>query len=166
MVEISISRSHPFDLVRVPTLLISSAVPPSDRLTCFIVFPNRQRKFSRTTLVSHFIQMAIRILKSGVTGIITIAERSGRIGYLLSKMVSASADKKFEEDIAFADPSVFEILNFRCRNWLEGFAYRIKLGPGVFLLAILVSLLIAIVTVGYKSVKAALVNPVRALRSE
>jgi putative ABC transport system permease protein len=51
-------------------------------------------------------------------------------------------------------------------NWLEGFAYRIQMGVGVFLLAGLTALLISWITVSYQSIKAAVVNPVKSLRSE
>jgi len=51
-------------------------------------------------------------------------------------------------------------------NWLKGFAYRIELGIGVFLLAGLTSLLISWITVSYQSIKAAIVNPVVSLRSD
>jgi ABC-type antimicrobial peptide transport system permease subunit len=51
-------------------------------------------------------------------------------------------------------------------NWLETFVYRIHPGAGVFILAIVISLGIAILTVGYRSLKAAKVNPVKSLRSE
>jgi putative ABC transport system permease protein len=44
--------------------------------------------------------------------------------------------------------------------------YKITLGPGIFILAIVVSVIIAWLTVGYKAVRAALVNPVKSLRSE
>ena len=51
-------------------------------------------------------------------------------------------------------------------NWLQAFAYRISLGANAFLLAGLISLGIAWLTVSYQSIKAALVNPVKSLRSE
>lgn len=51
-------------------------------------------------------------------------------------------------------------------NWLENFEYRVELGPVFFLAALLITLMIAIVTVGYKSLKAASANPVDSLRSE
>jgi putative ABC transport system permease protein len=51
-------------------------------------------------------------------------------------------------------------------RWLEDFAYRIELGPAVFLLAGLAAVLIALATVSYQSVKAAMMNPVKSLRTE
>ncbi|WP_177192181.1 hypothetical protein [Chitinophaga arvensicola] len=51
-------------------------------------------------------------------------------------------------------------------RWLGTFTYRIHLGAGIFLLALGVSLVIALLTVGYKSIQAALRNPVKSLRSE
>jgi ABC-type antimicrobial peptide transport system permease subunit len=51
-------------------------------------------------------------------------------------------------------------------RWLEDFSYRITIGHGIFLLAFSASLLIAWLTVGYKSIRAALANPVSSLRSE
>jgi len=51
-------------------------------------------------------------------------------------------------------------------EWLKGFEYKIELGFMVFLLAGVVSFLIAWLTIGFESVKAALGNPVKALRSE
>jgi len=51
-------------------------------------------------------------------------------------------------------------------QWLEGFAYRIEIGLGVFLVAGLMALLISWITVSYQSIKAAIVNPIKSLRSE
>jgi putative ABC transport system permease protein len=51
-------------------------------------------------------------------------------------------------------------------NWLQSFAYRIHIGIWIFLLAILASVIIAWITVGYKAIQAAIANPVKSLRSE
>ena len=51
-------------------------------------------------------------------------------------------------------------------NWLQAYAYRISIGWGVFAITGIVSILIALVTVSFQSVKAALASPVKALRSE
>lgn len=52
------------------------------------------------------------------------------------------------------------------QHWLDGFAYRIELGLGVFGLTGALVLLIALVTVSYQAVKAALADPVKSLRYE
>lgn len=51
-------------------------------------------------------------------------------------------------------------------QWLSDFHYHIRIGVGVFALAIIFSIVIAWITVGYKAVKAALVNPVKSLKTE
>ena len=55
---------------------------------------------------------------------------------------------------------------FAMQAWLETFVYRIELSVAYFVLALLASVGIAWLTVGYKSVRAALANPVDALRNE
>lgn len=51
-------------------------------------------------------------------------------------------------------------------EWLANFAYQIKIGPTPFLLAIVLSLLVAGITVSGRAIKAALMNPVKSLRNE
>lgn len=51
-------------------------------------------------------------------------------------------------------------------QWLEGFAYRMEIQPWIFVLAGVVALSIAVFTISFQSVKAALMNPVTSLRSE
>lgn len=51
-------------------------------------------------------------------------------------------------------------------RWLQDFAYRIPISPWIFLLAMAGSFAIAAVTVGYRSIRSALANPVKSLRTE
>ena len=51
-------------------------------------------------------------------------------------------------------------------QWLSGFAFRIEIGPGIFVLAGASALLIAWLTVSWQSARAATANPVKSLRSE
>ena len=51
-------------------------------------------------------------------------------------------------------------------KWLEDFTYRINIPWWVFLLAAFLAVLISVLTVSYQSIKAAIVNPVKSLRSE
>jgi putative ABC transport system permease protein len=51
-------------------------------------------------------------------------------------------------------------------RWLAGFAYRVPVGGGIFALTGLLTLGIVLLTVGYRSLRAALADPVKSLRSE
>jgi ABC-type antimicrobial peptide transport system permease subunit len=51
-------------------------------------------------------------------------------------------------------------------NWLQNFVFGIKMNWGVFAIAIIFSIVVAWLAVGYKSIKAAMANPVKSLRSE
>ncbi|MFT4154454.1 ABC transporter permease [Parafilimonas sp.] len=51
-------------------------------------------------------------------------------------------------------------------KWLNGFAYRIEVSWIVFFIATALSLLVAWITIGYESIKAASANPVKSLRTE
>ena len=51
-------------------------------------------------------------------------------------------------------------------RWLQGFAYRVPITWWMFVLAGTVTIIIALLTVGYQTVRAARVNPVSSLRSE
>ncbi len=52
------------------------------------------------------------------------------------------------------------------QKWLADFAYKIELGAGIFILALAGTILIAALTVGYRTLRAALANPVDSLKSE
>ncbi|NOT75655.1 MAG: FtsX-like permease family protein [Cyclobacteriaceae bacterium] len=61
-----------------------------------------------------------------------------------------------------ASPFAWYIMN----QWLDGFAYKIDMGPKIFISGVVITMVIAIATVGYRSLKAAIVNPADSLRSE
>jgi len=51
-------------------------------------------------------------------------------------------------------------------NWLKDFAYRIHIGFWVFVVAALLALIIAMVTISFQAIRAAIANPVKSLRTE
>jgi putative ABC transport system permease protein len=51
-------------------------------------------------------------------------------------------------------------------RWLQGFAYRMSLGPGPFVAAGLAALAVAWLAVAFQSIRAALANPTESLRYE
>lgn len=55
---------------------------------------------------------------------------------------------------------------FAMNKWLEDFSYRIEIGWWVFVLAAFLAIAISILTVSYQSIKAAIVNPIKSLRTE
>jgi putative ABC transport system permease protein len=55
---------------------------------------------------------------------------------------------------------------FVMHGWLQDFAYRINIGWWVFILAAILAMMIAGITVSFQAIKAAVVNPVNSLRAE
>jgi ABC-type antimicrobial peptide transport system permease subunit len=51
-------------------------------------------------------------------------------------------------------------------EWMQNFEYKVGLEWWVFVMAGVVAILIALLTVSFQSIKAALMNPVKSLRSE
>jgi hypothetical protein len=63
---------------------------------------------------------------------------------------------------ALAVPVAWWVMN----AWLQDYAYRISLGAGIFAVSLLTTFAVAVLTVGVQSVRAALANPARSLKSE
>ncbi|MEP7319354.1 MAG: FtsX-like permease family protein, partial [Panacibacter sp.] len=51
-------------------------------------------------------------------------------------------------------------------KWLEDFAYRITIGPAVFIIAAVIAIIIALAAVSFQAIKTAMANPVKSLRTE
>jgi putative ABC transport system permease protein len=64
--------------------------------------------------------------------------------------------------IVIATPVAWYLMN----AWLQDFAYKINLGWGVFAIAGLIAIAIALFTISFQSIKAAVANPVKSLRTE
>ncbi len=88
----------------------------------------------------------------------TLGATVGNIVYLFSK--------EFTLLILIAFPISGAAGWYFMHKWLQDFTYRIDIGPGIFVLAILMSIAIAWLTVGYKAIRAALANPGESLKSE
>jgi predicted permease len=73
---------------------------------------------------------------------------------------------KFTRLIVIAMVIAIPVSGWAINSWLKGFAYRINISWIIFLMACGTALLIALLTVSYESVKAAIANPVKSLRSE
>ena len=124
-------------------------------------------------LLSAFSFLAIFIACLGLFGLaaFTTRQRTKEVG--IHKVMGASVtrivfmlSKDFLKLVAIAVPVAWVLAYWTMSNWLQNFAYRVDIGPGWFLLAAFLALVIALVTVSVKAISTALVNPVESLRSE
>jgi len=74
--------------------------------------------------------------------------------------------KEFTKWVILANGIAWPIGYYAMNKWLKNFAFRTEIGIGIFFLSALAALAIALVAVSYQSIKAALANPVEALRYE
>ncbi|HMB92483.1 MAG TPA: FtsX-like permease family protein, partial [Rhodothermales bacterium] len=125
------------------------------------------------TLFAIFAGIAILIACLGLFGLaaFTADRRTKEIG--VRKVLGASVgsivallSQDFLKLVGFAFLFAVPLTYVLMQRWLEGFAYRISQGPGVFVLTGGLVLLIALATVSYQSIKAALADPVKSLRYE
>jgi putative ABC transport system permease protein len=80
--------------------------------------------------------------------------------------ITAMLSKEFLKLIIIASLIAFPVTWYAMYKWLQDFAYRINIEWWVFLLAGCIALLVAALTISFQSIKAALANPVKSLRSE
>ncbi|MEQ9306273.1 MAG: FtsX-like permease family protein, partial [Marinoscillum sp.] len=59
-------------------------------------------------------------------------------------------------------PLAFYFLNL----WLDNFTFKIDVGPGFFIVALLMTLVIALLTISHKTISAALINPAETLKDD
>ena len=130
-----------------------------------------EQRFGSVFLV--FSLLAIFIACLGLLGLVTFSteQRTKEIG--VRKVLGASVgdvvtllSKEFIRLIVIANVIAWPISYLVMSRWLEDFAYRTDIGWWVFAFAGGLTLLIALMTVSFQAVKAALANPVEALRYE
>lgn len=80
--------------------------------------------------------------------------------------VSSMLSKEFVKLVLVACVIAFPLAWWAMNKWLEEFAYRVSISGWVFVIAGAVALLIALFTVSFQAIKAAIANPVKSLRTE
>lgn len=124
-------------------------------------------------LSRYFAGLAIIISGLGLFGLaaFTAQRRQKEIG--IRKVVGAtvshivvllSAD--FLRLVLIAVLIAFPIAWWAMHQWVQGFAYRIHIGPAVFLTAGGAIMLVTALTISYQAIRAAMANPVRSLRAD
>ena len=120
-----------------------------------------------------FTAFAIFVACLGLFGLTMFSsiQRTKEIG--VRKVLGASVSniiillsKDFIKLVAIACLIAFPLAWWVMNNWLQDFSYRTQINGWVFLLAGLVAVMIALITVSFQAVKAAIKNPVKSLRTE
>ncbi len=130
-----------------------------------------EKRFGR--LFIYFSALALFISSLGLLGLSAYStlQRTREIG--VRKVLGASVtgivgllSGDFVKLVAIAFVIACPISWLAMHRWLEGFAYRTTLNAGLFALAGAGALLIALLTIGFQAIRAALANPVKSLRTE
>ena len=128
---------------------------------------------SFSTLIGSFTFLAIFIACLGLFGLASYMteQRTKEIG--IRKVLGASIpgilyiiSKQFIILIILANLIAWPLAYYFMNGWLKDFAYRIDIGISTFIIAGILTLLIAIFTISYQAIKAAAVNPAKSLRYE
>jgi putative ABC transport system permease protein len=159
-IEAAVRRFVPDDPCEVSFL--------DDRLSA--LYSSEQRM---GTLLQYGSLLAILISCLGLFGLAAYSaeRRTKEIG--IRKVLGASVSslfglltKEFILLVALASLLAWPIAYYAMNRWLQNFAYRVGIGWETFIIAGASALLIALITVSFQAVKAALTNPVETLRYE
>ena len=124
-------------------------------------------------LFNYFTFLAIFIACLGLFGLTSFMaeQRTKEIG--IRKVLGATVSgivlllsKEFTKWVLVANMIAWPVAYFVMDKWLQGFAYRTNIGVFVFFLACFLSLMMVMITVSYQAVRAAIANPIRALKYE
>ncbi|MBS1533180.1 MAG: ABC transporter permease [Bacteroidetes bacterium] len=130
-------------------------------------------EISLSQIINSFTIMAILISCLGLFGLAAFSAEQRRKEIGIRKVLGASVagvaallSKEFVKLICIAFVIAAPIAWWTMHKWLNDFAYKVPLQWWMFIGAGILSMLIALLTVSFQAVKAALLNPVKSLRSE
>ncbi|MEL6945379.1 MAG: FtsX-like permease family protein, partial [Bacteroidota bacterium] len=125
------------------------------------------------TLSKYFSSLAILISCLGLLGLVLFTAERRQKEISIRKVLGASISnivgllsKDFLRLIIVALIIAIPVAYYSMQQWLSNFAYHVEIKWWVFALAGISTICIAVLTISFQSVRAALVNPVESLRGE
>lgn len=155
------------DLFDVFTLRVIDGSPTSSlsEPNCAVITESTARKyFNRTNVVGE----SITINDSGlyrVTAVIKDIPAQSHFNYDFFLSYSSVPESQIN-GWGYSGIHNYVLVKPTVSIWLQDFAYCTNIGPSVFLLAGIMALVIAAITISFQTIRAALANPVKSLRSE
>lgn len=120
-----------------------------------------------------FALLAILVACLGLFALATFMAEQRSKEISIRKVLGASTlqivillSKEFTRLVLIAFVLAIPVSWYIMQQWLDGFAYKVSMGVGTFLLAGIIAMMIAFLTVSYQSIRAAYVDPIDALRNE
>ncbi|MDP4249704.1 MAG: hypothetical protein Q8918_06295 [Bacteroidota bacterium] len=80
--------------------------------------------------------------------------------------ISGTLSREFLQLVVLSCLISFPLASWAMHNWLQNYAYHIEISWWIFLIAGLMAILIALITIGFQAVRAAIANPIEALRTD
>ena len=180
-------RGFGFTVARITPLEVSATLKhletvwteqfPDREFNYYFVDDNFRQQYPEEdkmqTIYLFFGMMAIFVACLGLYGLASFAieQRTKEIG--IRKVLGASVpgiamdlSKDFLKLVLLANVLAWPLAFYVMNNWLDNFAYRIGLKWWVFILAGVIALLIALLTISRQALKSALSNPIKSLRYE
>ncbi|MDZ4810343.1 MAG: ABC transporter permease [Bacteroidota bacterium] len=130
-------------------------------------------EISLSQIINLFTGMAILISCLGLFGLATFSAEQRRKEIGIRKVLGASVigltqllSKDFLKLVAIAILIATPISWWAMSQWLQSYAYRVTISWWMFALAGLLAIMIALLTIGFQAIKAAIANPVKSIRIE
>ena len=129
------------------------------------------QRFAKIFMIFTLISLAIACL--GLFALVSYAVKSRTKEIGIRKVLGASVSRivtmlsrEFIVLILVACIIAIPAAYYFMQQWLQSFEYRVDVGPGIFIGAGVIALIIAMITISMKSIRSALSNPVKSLRNE